>query len=304
MAAGPEGAFSLQGRGSSRKRPAWAGEPSKEERAAWWAWRVRRLTALKLAWFRTATRLDLPDDEKGRKLQANELAQRSEKAALWRATPDCTRWCGEGKHRFALEKDTDRHQAIIRLEAEAGELFAEMCRVFTARSRRRKGLKPLEDLPEIPEPTERHGPYDVDLDDLPGLLAMPMSQMVRHLEIKKLMTTPPRKFKPGQVPQAPAGQPPQQAPRPPAGQPAPGRPTPPKPVHQTLQGALQVEIPFGKYAGETLEQLVADDEGLSYLWWLANDAQIKSNRFAEAVAIVYDVYADEAEGARRGTNFY
>lgn len=307
MAAGPEGAFSLQ-RSSSRKRPAWKGEPTREEQAAWWAWRVRHLAALKLAWFRQCIRPDLDEAERGRRLHANEVAQRQAKADLWRATPDCTRWCGEGKYRFPLEKDTDRHQAIIALEHEASELFGAMCRVRTDRYRRRRGLPPIDrDATIEPDPNAtHHGPYDVDLDDLPGLLAMPVGQMVQHLEIKKLMSNPgPRRYKPGQVPQPGAATPPPPKPpragSPPQGQPAPGRPQPPRPVTQTVQGAMEVEMPFGKYRGQLLGDLLEDDEGLSYLWWLANEATITSNRLQQAVETLYEVHEDECIQARRGS---
>lgn len=281
------------------------GIQERERQRAEWAWRVRRLVALKLSWFRQCVRLDISEEEKGRRLHANEIAQRSVRADLWRATPDCTRWMGEGKYRSPLHKDVDRHQAVIRLEAEAGELFGVMCRVRTDRYRRRKGLPPIDhDADVVPfEPKQTFGPYDVDLDDLGHLLGLPFDAMIQELETKKVESrSPGGRYKPGQVPQAPVSQekPAHQGPPKPP-QAAPGRPRPPQPVEQTYQGALDVEIPFGKYRGCTVGDLLEDDEGLSYLWWLANQAEITSNRFHDAVAVVYDMHSDEAEQARRGS---
>lgn len=166
-----------------------------------------------------------------------------------------------------------------------------MCRLRIDRYRRRKGLAPTthhDPLVSVPGPKPTVT-YDITLDDL----GKPLSQLGAPA------VTEPKRYKPGQVPQAPASTPPQ-APRPPQGQRMPGRPQPPTPMHMTLQGALQVEVPFGKYIGSTLEDLTGDDEGLSYLWWLANEAEVRSNRFAEAIAAVYDVYSSECEAARKG----
>lgn len=226
-----------------------------------WAWRTRRLAALKLAWFRTVCRPNVENAGRGRRLHANELAQRQVKADLWKSVPDCTRFVGDGGWKMAAHKDAERLRCVERLEYEATNLHNLMCEVRNERYHRRKG-KVLVHFDPTPEPPEMPvAQYTMELENLPALKMKPIMAGI----------------KPGQTPKRAGGVPPVPA----------GRPPPMTPSSATYEGALEFFIPFGKYEGMCLGDLLDDGEGLSYLWWLSEEAEIKSERFAEAVAIVY-----------------
>jgi len=80
------------------------------------------------------------------------------------------------------------------------------------------------------------------------------------------------------------------------------KPEAPEQPDMDLDEAYDVEMPFGKYAGHTLGEIVDKErEGLSYIWWLKNEAQIRSDKLDRAINCVYHHHSDEcddAQGAR------
>lgn len=94
-----------------------AREQLRETRRRQWNWRVRHMVAIKLAWFRQCVRQDVTAEEKGRRLQVLEIAQRSCRAELWKATPRTTRWNGTGRDREPAPAEADQVQALLRLGA-------------------------------------------------------------------------------------------------------------------------------------------------------------------------------------------
>lgn len=269
-------------------------------REAEWNWRVRRLAALRLSWMRQVARQDIADEIKQRRLHALEIDIRQEHANLWRATPGKARWAGDKHGGDWLPEELPKHRAIDRLHAEAGVLVQQMVTLRIERRRRRLGT-----IPPVPRrgPDRHLGTFEIELDDLTWIGGASLDEIVSTLE-KRQMSTPPRTYKPGQVPQPTyAGMPQSGMPQrgKPQSAPIPGRPTTPKNTGAaTVQRALEAEIPFGKYRGETLGSLVESREGLSYLYWLYNEAEITSNRLYENIEIVYNLYQDEAEEARSG----
>jgi hypothetical protein len=254
-----------------------------QKRADEWRRLVRRLAAMKHAWFRTATRLDISEEERGRRLQSLELAQRSLKASTWAAVPIATGLAGKGKDRYPVRADADRVSVTAALEHQATTLHRHCLNQLARRKMLRRGLDPDAPAP-TPSPGAIHcGPYHVHAEDVPALLHMASDNMIRILELRKM-----------------AGQHASRSPADIAGK--AGRPTPPKPVARTLQGALAVEMPFGRYRGEALEHLMNSRDGMSYIWWLCNEADIRSQRLQDALEVVYEAYEHEIEEARTAPN--
>jgi hypothetical protein len=248
---------------------------------------VRRYVAMRMRWVRIAI-ADMPEEERGRRLHANEIAQRSLLADVWRATDDAVRWQGEGKHRRAVHKDADRWQAVLAVQREAQRLTEE----HTAARLARRGYIVATSTPQAatpPRAIQAEIPYSHNR----------MFSILDQILQESTMTNPSpgrRRFSPGEI----AGTQPKtqgQAPPPPPYR-QPGRPQALEGLDMTVQSALAVIIPFGKFRGDPLEDLIEDDDGLSYLWWLANEADIQSPRFAEAVEVIHDLYEDDCIEAR------
>jgi uncharacterized protein (DUF3820 family) len=60
---------------------------------------------------------------------------------------------------------------------------------------------------------------------------------------------------------------------------------------------LQVSLPFGKYKGLTLGQVL--EENPAYLDWMSRECDLREGRFAEAFGAVCCRYQERIEGARR-----
>lgn len=51
----------------------------------------------------------------------------------------------------------------------------------------------------------------------------------------------------------------------------------------TFAEAADFEMPFGKYKGQTLDQISTDDQGLKYLDWLYGEADDTESHWYEAL---------------------
>lgn len=256
-----------------------------EQKAKLWRQRIRRLAIERLRWI-DVNAGDMPADEKDQRLHELELAQRQVKADLWRSIPDCKRWEGTGKNKRKLDKDADRWKALWKLVGGSENLVLSVLD-------RRHGPQPTFD----PGRSDKacYGPFDIQLDDLDGLLDDDI-----HVTIQKLSAGHERMNKPvtlrpdGSIAAGPAQTP--AAPRTPIS--PSSRPTPPPIPPMKLEDAEDFSIPFGKYQGDTIGFLLGNPEGVSYLRWLCTKAEIKSDKFREALQVVYDYYEGEIESGK------
>lgn len=258
-------------------------------RQATWEQRVRAWAAQALAEFRAIVS-PYPDAQRQRKVWLTQVRRRQLIASLWDVTPP-GKAVGTGKDKYLPAPEVAKTAACDRLVDEgttlAGQYLAQVLARFT--QGRRKGCR---NWVTIPNETPADLVEVVQGELSPGQRAMLEASGFTIREEPIL-----RRYKPGET--RPGGA----LPRPPGQRPAPprGRPVAPDKLPMTVQKALEVEVPFGKFRGEPLSELTLDNEGLSYLFWLYNEADIQSPRFAEAVEVVYNQYQDEAEEARHGS---
>ncbi len=243
--------------------------------------RVRRMAILKRRWVKasiggyelTPTQVDLYHHNL-------EVEIRQAKADLWRSIPDCRRMRGTGKDRHQLNVNHDRWTAVAKLDEDAEAAV----QAIQERRHPRPRFNPAE-LARVQE-TKRHGPYDIQLDELDQFLGRPIAEMLPILHTRQHQMNQTARYSPDGRPAGSLTPPPPN-----------GRPRPPQRLPVDIGLAEAVEMPFGKYQGETLGWMLGDDAGMSYLHWLCTKAEIKSQHLREALDVIWTHYEGELETA-------